>query len=335
MFSRVLPLLHATLVLALGFFALHVPAAQAQSSSVCPAYPEFPDARCTGWQHTGVSLANHTGSCTLSTPNAVYDSTQFNCTVVIAAENITIKRSQVNGVVDNASNHGGLLLEDVLIDGNNGGAQCVGRSLTSGTTSAGFTLRRVHARNCSHAVYAKRFTVEESFFENINGSGTQHIESILGTGPGPMVVRHTTIIGEANAASGPWNPSDGGVSSAVSFYVHGSFWPDITQGVTFERNYVRANAGGGSRAGYCLYGGASTSGDGGNTTNGIFRDNVFARGTGGKCGSFGPVTVPASGPGSCWSNNRFDDGTPITVSGVPTCPGTSPSPQPPTNVMAQ
>lgn len=26
------------------------------SEDGCPAYPEFPDANCTGWQHTGVSL---------------------------------------------------------------------------------------------------------------------------------------------------------------------------------------------------------------------------------------------------------------------------------------
>jgi hypothetical protein len=137
--------------------------------------------------------------------------------------------------------------EDTLIDGQNGGTQCVGRSLSTGITSAGFTLRRVHIKNCNQAVDAARFTVIDSFHENINGDGTDQKESILGTGPGPLVVQHTTIFGEANEDSGPWNPDDGGVSAAVAFYVHGSFWPDIN-GITFEQNYLRGNPGGDRQA---------------------------------------------------------------------------------------
>lgn len=334
MLSNTVTIFRGLLILAIGSCAISASPASAQATAGCPAYPQFPDANCTGWQHTGATLSTHTASCTLSTAGAVYDSKLFNCTVVIAAPNITIKRSQINGFVDNASNHGGMLLEDVLIDGRNGGSQCVGRSLTNGITSAGFTLRRVHIRNCNQGVYAGRFTMEDSYIENINGDGTDHTEAILGTGPGPLVVRHSTIIGEANAASGPWDLSDGGVSAAVAFYVHGSFWPDITQGITFEQNYLRGNATGPVQASFCLYGGASTSGDGGNTTNGIFRNNVFARGHTNQCGRYGPLTAPASGPGSCWSNNRYDDGTVITASGVPACAQTA-KPQAPTGVLAQ
>src|SRR5690348_15617288 len=31
----------------------------------CPAYPAFPDANCTGWQHTGVTLTPYTGPSTI------------------------------------------------------------------------------------------------------------------------------------------------------------------------------------------------------------------------------------------------------------------------------
>jgi hypothetical protein len=296
----------------------------------CPPFPSFPDASCTGWEHTGVTLTNHASSCTLSTANATYDSKRFNCDIIIAANNITITRSEINGVVNNNNNYSGMVIEDTLIDGGNGGQQCVGRSLSTGITSAGFTLRRAHIKNCNQAVYAARFTVIDSFLENINGDGTDHIESILGTGPGPLVVQHTTIFGEANEESGPWNPDDGGVSAAVAFYVHGTFWPDIN-GITFEQNYLRGNPGGDRQAGYCLYGGESTAGDGHNSSNAVFRDNVFARGTSGVCGSYGPVVSIASGTNTCWSNNRYDDGTEIT-SGRPACTASEVvRPNPPTS----
>jgi hypothetical protein len=224
-----------------------------------------------------------------------------------------------------------MVIEDTLIDGQNGGAQCVGRSSSSGWTSSGFTLRRVHIKNCNQAVYAGRMTVIDSYLENINGDGTDHIESILATGPGPHVIQHNTIIGEANDDSGPWNPSDGGVSAAAVFYVHGDFWSDI-DGILFEQNYLRANPSGDSQGGFCLYGGESTAGDGDNSDNATFRDNVFARGTSNVCGTYGPVTAVASGTNSCWSNNRYDDGTLITAS-VPACADSEIiRPNPPTSV---
>jgi hypothetical protein len=296
---------------------------QAQAAPGCAPFPAFPDSSCTGWAHTGVTLTD-TASCTLSTPGAVYDSMRFNCKVLINANNVTIKRSQVNGAIDDAGNHSGLLVEDTLIDCGNATIQGIGHSMGgSGVTSAGFTARRVEVRNCSWGFYAAQMTVEDSYCHEIYGTGTQHNECVLGFGPGPHSFKHNTFFGEYNAAS---SIAGGGMSSAVSFYVHGSFWDDITQGILFEQNFLRAERADGIQAGFCLYGGKSTvAGEPDDTTNGIFRNNVFARGATGQCGVYGAITGPASGPGSCWASNRYDDGTPISVP-APTCSGSTPRP---------
>jgi hypothetical protein len=170
--------------------------------------------------------------------------------------------------------------------------------------------------------------VEDSFCEQIYGTGEQHNECVLGSGPGPHRFVHNTFYGEYNSSS---SMTTGGMSSAVSFYTHTDTWADIT-GVLFQYNYLRAEERAGRQAGYCLYGGKSPS-DSGNTSNGIFRDNVFARGASGVCGAYGAITGPASGPGSCWAGNRYDDGASINVS--PTCAGSAgPAPSPPSTLVA-
>ena len=60
----------------------------------CPAYPAMPDASCTGYAHTGVTLR----SCSLRiTAPGTYDSCRFAGTVVIASSGVTIKRSLIQG----------------------------------------------------------------------------------------------------------------------------------------------------------------------------------------------------------------------------------------------
>ena len=50
-------------------------------------------------------------------------------------------------------------------------------------------------------------------------------------------------------------------------------------------------------------------GDPTNATNQVFTNNVFQRGTNGKCGFYGPVTDFITGrPGNVWSGNVWDNG---------------------------
>jgi hypothetical protein len=81
------------------------------SSAVCPPYPAFPDASCTGWQHTGVTLTTVTPTSSgngwhvevvggtpvfyVTQANAVVDSLDIPYQVKIFADNVTIKRSRI------------------------------------------------------------------------------------------------------------------------------------------------------------------------------------------------------------------------------------------------
>src|SRR5262249_31562859 len=64
-------------------------------SASCPAYPAFPSAGCTGWQHTGVTLTAVNSVYYANTDGEVLDSKDFKAGVVVEANNVTIKRSRV------------------------------------------------------------------------------------------------------------------------------------------------------------------------------------------------------------------------------------------------
>ena len=64
---------------------------------------------------------------------------------------------------------------------------------------------------------------------------------------------------------------------------------------------------------FCAYGGATGgkpySGSALNATNQKFTDNVFQRGSNGKCGAYGPITdFAVSRTGNVWSGNRWSTG---------------------------
>ena len=47
----------------------------------------------------------------------------------------------------------------------------------------------------------------------------------------------------------------------------------------------------------------------------VFVDNVFMRGQNGRCGIYGPVTsFDSNAVGNLWSNNLYDNGTPVPPS---------------------
>ena len=72
-----------------------------------------------------------------------------------------------------------------------------------------------------------------------------------------------------------------------------------------DRNLFKASTGG-----YCAYGGSTMGKPFPNAYNIVFRDNVFERGPGGKCGAFGSITsFNAGASGNQWTNNTWDDGT--------------------------
>lgn len=288
--------------------------AQAQS---CPAYPAFPDANCTGWQHTGVSLTTYTGPTTITTAGTVIDSKQINSSITIAANNVTIKRSQVNGqIFISGSTRTGVLIEDVKIDAGNvssdAAGQCIGGNSGSagGATADGFIIRRVDMSGCAQGVYGRGFTLEDSYIHDLYGSGAAHNEAILGH-TGQIVIRHNNLFAGFNA-----NSNGGAMSAVIALYTHSSFWDDIN-GATVEKNYLKTDNSGTGQAGYCFYGGNSTD-NSGNASNTVYKDNVWDLGSKNICGWAGPVVYIPSGGNNCWSNNRYRDGASINSS-LPAC----------------
>jgi hypothetical protein len=269
----------------------------------------FPDETCTGWEPTGVTLTTWASSCTLSTPNTTYDSQRFNCDILINANNITIKRSEVNGAIDDNADHSGLVVEDTLIDCGNNDIQGIGHAgsgLGEKKTSV-ITITRVNVQNCSWGFYAGIMTIADSYCHDLWGEGLQHNECLLGEGPGPHRVSRSTFDGTYNAAT----TGGEGVSAPAVFYTHGSSWADIDD-VIFNGNYLlSADANTGMYIGFDQI-------DGMHITNAQYYDNVFATGQ-----AYGTNYVSDFNIGSatnCWGpNNRTSAGTAITTGALPTC----------------
>lgn len=301
--------------------------------AACPAYPQFPTTDCTGWQHTGVTLES-TGGMYISTPNTTIDSKLINGDVIIAANNVTITRSQINGRLDAGFSHTGHVFTDVKIDGQNTTLSCL--------NGYGWTGTRLQIVGCGQGVWGGFFTLIDSYIADLYGAGNVHSEAVLGLNGG-ITIRHSFLKGEYRA-EGTWTDPSAGMSSAVSFYTHDGSWGPI-DGITFEYNFLDTGESGRSRGGICLYPGGCT-GAGcypGNdpVTNTRWVGNVWARNSSGICGFSGPVAsaCPSCASGgldnngtNCWSNNAYDDGTPITLGSLPACSGVNPIPNAPTGV---
>lgn len=141
------------------------------------------------------------------------------------------------------------------------------------------------------------------------------------------MIRHNRLFAGFSAAS-----NGGAMSAVIALYTHSAFWGDI-DGVTVEKNYLKTDDSGPGQAGYCFYGGNSPD-NSGNSSNTIYRDNVWARGAKNVCGTFGPVVYEPTGGNNCWSNNKYEDGVSIG-SALPACAASAPPPalSPPTNLQ--
>ena len=61
---------------------------------------------------------------------------------------------------------------------------------------------------------------------------------------------------------------------------------------------------------FCSYGGNSGGKPYPNGNNVVFRDNMFQRGSNGKCGAYGPIgDFDPNQPGNSALNNLWDDGS--------------------------
>ena len=265
----------------------------------CPPFPAFPDASCTGYQHTGVVLSNYTGPATITASNTVIDGKLFPNGIAIRAKNVTIKRSKIIGTIDlgydlNVTN--GVLFEDMEMDG--------GNSNLAGIGAGGFTCRRCNLHHAAKGIQAGDFTLEDSYIHDLYGVRNcqlfpsdciSHNEAILAYGDN-ITVKHSNL--DSNFSS---NSSGGGMSAVLAMYTHTSFWPALNN-VLIEKTRMRT-----TEAHYCVYAGNTSDSDG-NPSNVRFIDNVWVRNPNGTCGMSGPIVGWLRGNGNVWTNNKWSDG---------------------------
>lgn len=241
----------------------------------------------------GVVLSEYTGPCTITTPGTVIDASHISCMLTIQASNVVIKRSIItmpgSAIYAIRIQSGSILVEDTEIDGD----RQQGTLVSSGgaaVNGSNYTLRRVNI----HHVYegprvGSNVTIEDSYIHHLVrcqlATESCHVDALQSTSGSAIVIRHNTILS--------YNPDVSDIFNAS--YIVKADLGDIS-GVIIEQNYM-------SGGNYTLY-----VKDAAYTTRGVaVRNNYFGRDY-----RYGTRSVDAS-TGTVWENNRFSDGSLITL----------------------
>jgi hypothetical protein len=278
------------------------------SPSVPTSRPPAPPAAQTGWpngKNTGVpagtvlsAYSGCSGGETLITQaNTVIDSKRVDCNIVIRATGVVIKNSLIKGNVD-------------LEESQSGSFTITDSEVTAGMGTKNFVARRVNVHNgAGPNVYCyTNCDIRDSWLHSPSypaDNPEAHLGAFLANDNGPDgSTTNVTLIHNTIHCDTPPQGSDGGCSGDVNLF--GDFGP-ITH-VTIDGNWL----GGSKGISFCFYGGDSSGKGFPHADHVIFRNNVFQKSPTGHCGDYGPVAgFNTSGSGNVWSNNKFDDGTPV------------------------
>ncbi|PRY32044.1 hypothetical protein [Pseudosporangium ferrugineum] len=263
------------------------PKSAAGPSGPCGAFPSFPDASCTGWQHTGVKLRTCNG--TITRANTKLDGCRFLKGLTIQAKNVSITRSRVEGLVGATYltdwSLGGLKLVDVEIDGG-GGVDPNGQAAIG---SDDYTCIRCHIHGTGRgANMANNVRIEDSYLHGWVYVDGAHQTAIGSNGGKNFTVVHNNLDCQSK-----------GCSSALSLY--GDFAP--IDGALIEKNLFNTDGG------YCTYGGSTSAKPYPIGTNIRYVDNRFGKKYGPKCGYYGPVATFEMHAGNEWRGNTWQDGS--------------------------
>lgn len=283
----------------------------------------FPGTANTGPNAPASSMSTYTGSCTISIANTVIDSKVVNCrTIVVAASGFVLKNSYLNGGIVQSGGNPSFTVQDSFIDsgvmypaassGAPAGKYACGDTgnATSdcGVTGSNYTILRTEIINSNRAAYCEApgpCLIQDSYFHGTNlwpdKSNLAHASSVREEQN--LTLRHNSL---HCSYTGPFVNSEIGCSADLTGY------PDFIaiKNNTVDHNLFVANSVGNA---FCAYGGATAgkphSGDPDNATNQKFTNNVFQRGSNGKCGAYGPITDFATNrSGNVWSGNVWDNG---------------------------
>lgn len=283
------------------------------TGSRCPAFPAFPDEKCTG-VIPGTVLSKYTGPTTITAAGTVIEGKIIDGGLCIAASNVTVRNSKIEGDVYTAISgqyHGAcapaatptnIVFEDVEIVGpGTATTHDVEIASTFAMSGNNFTCKRcnVHRWGLGFAV-KQNVTIEDSYVHDTIGfkgcsprlgsDCVAHRSCIGGNGAINATYRHNRIV--CNDLNG-----EEGVSGAIVVYSQSGHMR--AENVLIEKNYVSADTGA-----YCMYAGIGDV----RPTNVRVIDNRFARGTSNKCAFYGPLTYAS---GVTVSGNAYTDGTPV------------------------
>lgn len=272
----------------------------------------FPNAATTGVPDAiRSSLTNYTGSCTISSgTNVKIDRKIITCDQFrLLVPGIEITNSIINGTVysDCCYLNGSFSLIDSEVKGPNAAATVVGE--------ARFKLLRVEVTGGSRSVNCNATCeIRDSYIHGQykDTRGVDHESGIRQDAGGTFV--HNTIACDAIAVANPNGGEGSGCSAAISGY--GDF--GTVNNNRFENNLISSGQSddGSPASSYCIYGGSTKGKPYPNAHHIVFVDNILRRGSGGKCGIYGPVTsFDSSAEGNLWQNNVWDtDGTAVQPS---------------------
>lgn len=272
--------------------------APAPPPSVNPPSPNpggFPAASNTGVP-AGVSLASYTGPMTITQPGTVIDAKLIRGTLVIQASNVTITRSKIIGNIDSDSGGVSVTIVDSEVDGGTSQAPAIGYDY--------ITMVRVNVHGSRVSVLCgSNCQITDSWLHDqyIAPGSDWHVNGYVSNGGSNVVLRHNTLACDVTETS----IGGGCTGPAASF---GDFAP--LSDIVYDNNLFVATPGG-----YCLSAGHNPTKPYGNNPTGIvITNNIFQHGPSGECGFYGAVTsFLASGPGNVFTNNTYDDGTPVRL----------------------
>jgi len=112
-------------------------------------------------------------------------------------------------------------------------------------------------------------------------------------------LRHNTVACDARP-----NSVDGGCTGDINMIPNFS----NSRNILVEGNLLKASTG----LSYCTYGGEKQTSNFAHGDHIVYRDNVFERGSNGRCGAYGPVTgFNSNATGNAWSGNLWTDGAAV------------------------
>ena len=255
----------------------------------------FPDASNTGVP-AGVALSNYTGPCTITAASTVISGKLIGCDLIIKAANVSVTDSRINGRLLSNTSGASVTVQDSEINGGN-------QETFPSVSYQNLTLRRVEVTGGQHSVQCSaNCTVADSWLHNqyIGAGSTGHVNAFISNGGSGFTLTHNTL----HCTVQPTGTGGGCTADASLFGDFGSI-----SNAKFDGNLFKANSTG---AGYCLQAGYNPGKSFPNPTGVVITNNVFERGTNGKCGIYGAVTAfKADAPGDVWSGNTFDNGAVI------------------------